>query len=68
MLLVEIPAEECRSADRVVPGHDDIYIIPPSMCYEGRQLTDGDTARYYSNMHIKACLVLKRSSRDMRRT
>ena len=59
VLLVEIPAEGYRSADRIVPGRDDVYIIQQSMCDEGKQLDDGDTGRYYSNTHIKACLVLK---------
>ena len=59
VLLVQIPAEEYRSADRVVPGRDDVYIIQQSSCDEGKLLNDWDTGRYYSNTHIKACLVLK---------
>ena len=59
VLLVEVPAEEYRSADRIVPGRDDVYIIPQSTCDEGKLLNDWDTGRYYSNTHIKACLVLK---------
>ena len=59
VLLVEIPAQEYRSADRVVPGRDDVYIIQQSSCIEGKQLNDWDQGNYYSNTHIKACLVLK---------
>ena len=59
VLLVEIPSEEYRSADRIVPGRDDVYIIQQSSCDEGKLLNDRDTGRYYSNTHIKACLVLK---------
>ena len=59
VLLVEIPAQECRSADRIVPGRDDVYIIQQSSCEEGKLLDDRDTGRYYSNTHVKACLVLK---------
>ena len=59
VLLVEIPAEEYRSADRIVPGRDDVYIIQQSSCVEGKLLDDWDQGRYYSNTHIKACLVLK---------
>ena len=59
VLLVEVPAEEDRSADRILPGRDDVYIIPQSSCDEGKLLNDWDTGRYYSNTHIKACLLLK---------
>ena len=58
VLLVEVP-EQYRSADRVVPGRDDVYIIPQSSCSDGTLLCHSDTGRYYSNTHIKACLVLK---------
>ena len=59
VLLVEIPAEEYRSADRIVPERNDVYIIPQSSCVEGKLLDDSDAGHYYSNMNIKACLLLK---------
>ena len=31
VLLVEIPAQENRSADRVVPGRDDVYVHHPTV-------------------------------------
>ena len=36
VLLVEIPAEEYRSADRIVPERNDVYIISQSSCEEGK--------------------------------
>ena len=59
VLLVKISAEEYRSADRIVPERDDVYIIPQSSCEEGKLLDDSDAGHYYSNINIKACLLLK---------
>ena len=59
MFLVAVPSEDNRSADRVVPGRKDVYIIPQSSCEEGTVLDDSDTGRYYPNSMIKACLILK---------
>ena len=64
VLLVSIPAKQHRSADRVLPGRDDVYILPLSMCESGTQLNERDTGWYYSNTHIRACFVLRAPDRD----
>eukprot|EP01043_Picozoa_sp_COSAG02_P061965 COSAG02_NODE_8437_length_2570_cov_2.064751_2_plen_277_part_01 len=56
LLLVQIPAKENRDSSRVVPGRDNVYIIDSQHCEPG---TGTDTGRYYSNLNIKRCLVLK---------
>ena len=45
--------------DRILPGRDDVYIIPQSSCEDGKLLRESDNGRYYSNANIMACLVLK---------
>eukprot|EP01046_Picozoa_sp_COSAG06_P039020 COSAG06_NODE_4562_length_4142_cov_30.248330_1_plen_913_part_10 len=56
LLLVRIPAAQNRDRSRVVPGRDNVYIIDSRDCEPGMGT---DTARYYSNLHIERCLVLK---------
>ena len=43
-----------RNAARILPGRDDVYIIPRADCIDGH-----DGSVYYSNQNIQACLVLK---------
>ena len=59
VLVVEVPAENFRSAARIVPGRDDVFIIPQGSCEAGKLLKESDNARYYSNTHVKALLVLQ---------
>ena len=59
VLLVAVPSKQHRSKDRILPGRDDVYIIPMSSCEEGRVLKETDLGMYYSNTHIEACLILK---------
>ena len=56
VFLVAIPSEEHRDAGRLVPGREDIYIIPESSCEPGM---GSDTNWYYTNQNIKAMLILK---------
>ena len=58
-LVVEVPAESFRSSARLVPGRDDVYIIPQGSCEAGELLNESDDGRYYSNTHVRALLVLK---------
>jgi hypothetical protein len=51
-----VPAEDNRNPARILPGRDDVYIIPRADCTPG---FEGDSGVYYSPMSIKACLVLK---------
>ena len=48
----------------MVPGRDDVYIIPRSTCTKGTVLNRSDTARYYTNSNIVACFVLKTPGTD----
>ena len=61
VLLVAVPSEEHQRTDRVLPERGHVYIVPQSSCIEGKLLRCSDTARYYSNCHIKACFVLRPS-------
>eukprot|EP01045_Picozoa_sp_COSAG04_P022422 COSAG04_NODE_2533_length_3968_cov_2.130783_1_plen_286_part_10 len=61
VLLVRIPSAANRDQARIVPGRDNVYIIPQSDCVPGH---GGDTARYYSNQNIERCFVLKAPSGD----
>ena len=55
VLLVAVPSESGgRNAARILPGRDDVYIIPRADCIDGH-----DGSVYYSNQNIQACLVLK---------
>ena len=56
LLLVRIPAAQNRDNSRIVPGRDNVYIIDNRDCEPG---IGTDTARYYSNLNIERCLVLK---------
>ena len=56
LLLVRIPGVERRDSSRVVPGRDNVYIVDGRECEPG---TGTDTGRYYSNLNIERCLVLK---------
>eukprot|EP01045_Picozoa_sp_COSAG04_P024622 COSAG04_NODE_3100_length_3174_cov_6.725203_2_plen_497_part_00 len=57
VLLVAVPSESGgRNAARILPGRDDVYIIPRADCIPG---FPGDDGVYYSNQNIQACLVLK---------
>ena len=51
---MRIPSEENRDQRRMLPGRDDVYIIPRADCIDGH-----DGSVYYSNQNIQACLVLK---------
>ena len=64
VLLVAVPSKEHRSFDRILPGRDDVYIIPQSSCEDGKLLRESDDGRYYSNANIMACLVLKPPDSD----
>ena len=61
LLLVRIPGAERRDSSRVVPGRDNVYIIDRRDCEPG---VGTDTGRYYSNLNIERCLVLKSPSTD----
>ena len=55
VLLVAVPSESGgRNSARILPGRDDVYIIPRADCIDG---SDGNV--YLSNRNIQACLVLK---------
>eukprot|EP01045_Picozoa_sp_COSAG04_P017562 COSAG04_NODE_1562_length_6335_cov_34.922226_2_plen_476_part_00 len=55
VLLVAVPSESGgRNSARILPGREDVYIIPRADCVDG---LDGNF--YYSNRNIQACLVLK---------
>ena len=64
LLLVRIPAAQNRDRNRVVPGRDNVYIIDSRDCEPG---IGTDTARYYSNLHIERCLVLKSPASEVDR-
>jgi len=64
LLLVRIPAAQNRDRSRVVPGRDNVYIIDQRDCEPG---TGTDTARYYSNLHVERCLVLKSPATEVDR-
>ena len=40
VFLVRIPSKTRLHVDRVLPGRDDVYIIPHSECEDGRLLHD----------------------------
>ena len=57
VFLVAVPSESGgRNSARILPGREDVYIIPRADCIPG---FPGDTGAYYSNKNIQACLVLK---------
>ena len=56
VLLVAVPSAANRNPARILPGRDDVYIIPRADCTPGNE---GDPNVYYSCKNIKACLVLK---------
>ena len=50
VLLVAVPSESGgRNAARILPGRDDVYIIPRADCIDGH-----DGCVYYSNQNIQA--------------
>ena len=57
VLLVAVPSEANRNLSRILPGREDVYIIPRADCIPGSD-ADSNNA-YYSCKNIKACLVLK---------
>ena len=56
VFLVAVPSEANRNPARILPGRNDVFIIPRSDCTPG---FEGDSNVYFSPKNIKACLVLK---------
>ena len=56
VFLVAVPAEANRNPARILPGREDVYIIPRADCTPG---FEGDSNVYFSPKNIMACLVLK---------
>jgi hypothetical protein len=54
--LVAVPSAANRNPARILPGREDVFIIPRSDCTPG---FEGDSNVYLSPKNIKACLVLK---------
>ena len=61
---MRIPSQENRDPRRLVPGRDDVYILPKSDCVPD----ENGEYFFYPNENIVACLILKppddRASRD----
>lgn len=51
-----IPAKDNQNPARILPGRENVYIIPHTDCVPG---SEGGSHVYFSSQHIKACLVLK---------
>ena len=56
VFLVAVPTETNRNPARILPGREDVYIIPRADCTPG---FEGDGNVYFSPKNIEACLVLK---------
>eukprot|EP01043_Picozoa_sp_COSAG02_P049557 COSAG02_NODE_4989_length_4744_cov_12.764693_2_plen_658_part_00 len=54
-LVVRIPSPDNRDPRRIVPGRDNVLIIPPSDCV----FNENDQASYLSNTLIEKVLLLK---------
>lgn len=54
-LVVRIPSPENRDPRRIVPGRDNVFIIPPSNCV----FNEDDQFSYLSNTLIEKVLLLK---------
>jgi hypothetical protein len=54
--LVAVPSAANRNPARILPGREDVFIIPRSDCTPG---FEGDSNVYFSPKNIKACLILK---------
>ena len=57
VFLVAVPAKANRNPARILPGREDVYIIPRADCTPG---FEGDGNVYFSPKNIQACLVLER--------
>jgi hypothetical protein len=55
VFLVKIPSKENRDTRRLVPGRDDVYIVPKSDCVPDE---NGEYA-YLPNEQIISCFILK---------
>lgn len=58
-LIVRIPCKKNRNAKQILDERPNVYIIPPSECDPG---IGNDEGRYFSNIHIQHCLVLRSPS------
>ena len=55
VFVVRIPSEENRDPRRMVPGRDDVYILPKTDCVPD----ENGEYFFYPNENIVACLILK---------
>jgi hypothetical protein len=55
VFVVKIPSKENRDTRRLVPGRDDIYIVPKSDCV----LDENGEYAYLPNEQIISCFILK---------
>lgn len=52
---MKIPSKENRDPRRLVPGHDDVFIIPKSDCVPDAK----EEYHFYPNENIVSCFILK---------
>ena len=53
-----------RDMGRLLPGREDVYIVPQSSCEDGSGHSPSFPGCYYSNTRVVACLVLKAPDGD----
>jgi hypothetical protein len=54
MFVVKIPSEENRDRHRLLPGRDDVFILPKSDCVPDEK----EEYHFYPNENIVACFIL----------
>eukprot|EP01047_Picozoa_sp_COSAG01_P008155 COSAG01_NODE_317_length_18969_cov_378.101219_17_plen_1851_part_00 len=59
VFIVSVPDAAHRDSGRILPGREDVYIIPKTDCITGTLLNEADTGMYLSNTNIEAMLILK---------
>ena len=61
VFVCRVPSDDNKDQSRFVPGRPNVYIVPQSACEPG---IGRDEYRYYSNLNIERCFVLKPPSSD----